>query len=284
MRLAIGILLLLNLGVLLWQEFSPPDPGNQTARPEPEVGDLRLWSERKGQSVPEPSGITAGPPADGVHPATRATSVLEASSETETENKVLLDEAKRTFDSSSPALPGGGSQGQGQTGPGGRPPVAGEVVLEPRRHAMLCWEIGDYPGESQANTAAGALPAGWQSLGAVKVQLKKSLGFHALIPTGGSPGVAEAHLDRLTEQGVVEARLLASGPLKNAISLGLFDDRNKAELQARRVRAMGYAVAVVEKTATEDVYRLHIQGQDTQENLDALKAIGGDTGKTISCP
>jgi hypothetical protein len=145
---------------------------------------------------------------------------------------------------------------------------------------LLCWEVGNYPGEAQAQTAAKRLPDGLKPVGVAKTTASQVAGFYVMVPPAGSQEDAQATLVRLKQKGIADTWLFRSGPYENAISLGLFSNRTNAERQAGKVRAKGFEIELREKRADKEVYRLRVSGRDAR----AVEKFAGGTHKRIPCP
>lgn len=258
MRWAIGILLVLNITVLLWQGMQSA-PSVEQPVPEPDVGNLRLLSERlprEVQSSTQPVIKPLIPAAIQVEPEKAAQRPAPSVPESRPSQPKPSPLAKR------------------------EPPPVVPPKPEP---AMICWEVGDYPGESQANTAVAALPAGSQVLEVVKVQERQVDGYYVLLPAADTQEEAKANLARLKNEGVTDTWLFRSGPLKNAISLGLFNNRVNAERHAARIRGKGFKTQLREKGSGEDIYRLRLKGPDSEATNRVLQKMSAGYLKEIPC-
>jgi len=282
MRWAIGILLVLNLMFFLWQGFIAPE---QTARPSlvaPDVGNLRLLSElpptEEGvgtaitQALPRPANVENLPTDQKVKPSPEKP--VEPV-ETVFERKPAVVPAPLV--EAAPVKPAAAK-------PAPVPPAeVPQPVPEPLPE-LVCWEFGNYPGESQANTAAGALPLGLERVGVVKGEALKVTGYYVLIPAADNLETAQDTLARLKENQIRDTWLFRSGPLKNAVSLGLFSRRNNAEGLADKVRKKGFEVVLKEKGTKKEVYRLQVRGRDTALNARAVKKMSLAEPQRIPCP
>jgi len=147
----------------------------------------------------------------------------------------------------------------------------------------VCWEFGSYSDVAQADKAASALSQGFESIGTVKAEANEIIGYYVLIPAAENREAAQQTLARVEESEIRDFRLFRSGPLENAISLGVFSQRDNAERWADAVRNKGLDVVVREKAAPKEVYRLRVKGADTPESSLALKQISDGTIQQVAC-
>jgi len=265
MRWAIGILLVLNLMVVMWHGFIVPGDDGTKPLPDPDVGSLRLLTE-----LPPPD-VDLGDAA--TQPLRQP--VVAAKPTESVEKKPAAQKQLPPVEPVKPIVE--------------RKPVV--TVPAPIKKApvaelpeAVCWEFGSYPGESQAKTAAGALPLGLTSIGVVKGQAKRVTGYYVLIPAANDLKTAEGTVASLKEKQVRDTWLFRSGPLKNAISLGLFSQRHNAERLAASVRKKGFDAVLREKSTSREIYRLQVWGRDNELNARTVRKMSIEEPLRIPCP
>ena len=284
MRWAIGILLVLNLMFFLWQGFIAPEQSTRPTLAEPDVGNLRLLSELPPAEDAVGTAITQPLPRPPSAERIQAGRTTEPSAKKTVEPVETVPERKPAI----VAAPLVATPGPATTPTSAEPaPAKPTEVPQPESDPlpeMLCWEFGSYPGESQANTAAGALPLGLERIRVVKGEATKVTGYYVLIPAADDFKSAQDTVARLEENQIKDTWLFRSGPLKNAVSLGLFSRRNNAERLADRVRKKGFEVILREKGTKKEVYRLQVRGRDTPVNVRAVKKMSVGESQQIACP
>lgn len=289
MRWAIGILLALNLTVFLW--FGVLDPNRHhagTKLPEPEKGSLRLISELPigGRQVKPSTSVEQSvvvqplaKPVEKVSPAEPAAQRPSPTepiplAKTQTALTPRVEEAPEQSEPEVPAVP------TVQLAP--EPvPVAEAKPTAPLR---ACWEFGNFPGTSQVDTVAGALPEGLEVLQRVQAEAEQLIGYYVLVPSAGDMATARETDARLRENGFNDTWLFRSGSLRGAISLGLFSRRVNAERHAKQVRDKGFEAELREKYRGKPVYRLQVSGNDNALVRQSVKRVSAGTAKRIDCP
>jgi len=274
MRWAIGILLLANLAFALWQGVQPPPGGSQVALPEPDVGNLRLLSERE---LPRPGTAPAAAAAIPAEPQVLALPQPGAPEPPEAEAS-RLDVASPEPVAESPVEPQ-------------RPPEAAAVAVPaPAQPApapvpeTVCWDVGQFADQEQAEAAQARLPIGISLLDIVESEVEQISGYYVLIPAAATHAEAKATVARLKENGISDTWLFTGGSLKYAISLGLFSKQSNASRYAERLRKKGFAVVVQEKIRISSVFRLRVRGADLGVNQRALKREFGEHVQQLACP
>lgn len=262
MRWAIGVLLILNLTVLLWFEIVTPEGGVAGDLPDPDVGKLRLLSERQPgahNEIPLPKA------EDKPAPAQLPLPVRQQPVEVEPERKPVVQKPlpKEPGQQAKPLTP---------------------VKVDVEQPTELCWEFGNFPDRLAADTAAKALPGTLQVLDVLPAQSERLVGYYVLIPAAADMASAKATVERLKREGIRDTWLFRSGRLKQAISLGLFSKRANAEQHAKRVGGKGFEVEIQQKTRSRQVHRLRLAGRDTPLNRRAIKQASAGTARQIDCP
>jgi len=251
--------------VVMWQGFIVPEDEGRQSLPGPDIGNLRLLNELPASNVDPGEAVTQ--PLQQPSVATKPPKPAE--------KKPLAPKVLPRVEPVKPVV---------KSEPTEAPPAPVEEVESVALPEMVCWEFGSYPGESQAKTAAGALPVGLTLIGVVKGQAKRVTGYYVLIPAAGDLKTAQGTMASLKDKQVRDTWLFRSGPLKNAISLGLFSQRQNAERLADSVRKKGFEVILREKGTMKDVFRLQVRGRDNEVNARAVKKMSVGQLRRIPCP
>jgi hypothetical protein len=85
-------------------------------------------------------------------------------------------------------------------------------------------------------------------------QTMVTLNFLVYLQAFPSKKEAESAIKKLLENEVKDYNIIKSGPYKNAISLGSFDDLDKARRHAEYIRYMGFDAKYTEQRKPKEVY------------------------------
>lgn len=294
MRLAIGVLLLLNLTLALWQLFFDRAEDGATGDAQPDIGELRLLSERdpalqvfekpailsdkappKAMSEPQfaaPVELEGPARPDGVQnqhsesPLTFALSDRQAI-EPDKESDLVEGQAASARipagveETRLPAVQVGGAQpipsdvdddatvGNEVEGTQ-QPPANIDTRQQPTppaptgfdiqaQAASHCWQLPAVDTRDLAEEIAKGLPARAELLGIAEVQESRISSYYVLVPAAANRSEANHTLELLRDKGVADTWLFTSGPLKYAISLGLFNREQNASSHAASIRKLG---------------------------------------------
>lgn len=144
-----------------------------------------------------------------------------------------------------------------EAGTGARPGPAGAAGLAPGAERTLsgrtpaCFRLGPLFGGRRVQDLAGKIRAS----GAV-VQLHAEEGeleqdYWVMVPPQGSRQEAQLRHQEFRARNV-DSFVITQGAMANAISLGLFTQRDLAEEQLERLRVMGYSDAELRRIPRED--------------------------------
>jgi cell division septation protein DedD len=125
---------------------------------------------------------------------------------------------------------------------------------------------------------------GIEPIGPATVQTREPNGFYVLIPAAASRAEALATADRLKRKGFKDSWVFASGPLKHAISLGMFSRRENAGRRLKALRAKGFEAQIYPrfKTSAQTVLRVRGPGGGAAERQ--LERLVAGRKKRIDCP
>ena len=109
-------------------------------------------------------------------------------------------------------------------------------------------------------------------------------GYWVMLPAGETSNQAKVKLQQLKEQGIKEYFLVATGEMKNAISLGVFSKPNLAKRRSDEVEKLGFKVTIRPITLPNRVYWLewprHAPKQPDRAILDSLMQKYEGLGQT----
>lgn len=110
-----------------------------------------------------------------------------------------------------------------------------------------CQALGPFGDRDAALAAAARLTALGLPARPRAVDASERLGFWVHTPPAPSREAAAAVVEQLRLAGVRDFYVVVDGDTQNAVSLGVFRQREGAEQQAGRLRAMGFEVEIGER-------------------------------------
>lgn len=169
---------------------------------------------------------------------------------------VLLSEVELPDGLGSPVA-GIAAQGEGEPGLAAEAPQSGgqEKVAAPAPVARECWVAGVYKSLDSARLAA----QGGVDLVVKGEKTLKDVEYWVYLGGYDSFSAANAQHQQL-RKNKIDSFVIRSGPLENAVSLGLFSDPARAEVQAKRMRQKGYDAKVRKLEQSAFDYWLVLEG------------------------
>ena len=251
------LLVLANLAFLAWGMWIAPDDSAPRVSPNAREHIARLVlaseeaAERGTEAVQPPDGDAVFPPAsDGA-----AVSRVGDSSAGQMEQPASFPEQA----ASAGAIP---VAQEGEASPPGGEAEADAgvqtVALAAPAPAPRCVSIGPFLDLAETAEAAARLrEKGY----APRQRLAESpvwMGHWVYLAAFPTRAQAVAAVDKLRTQGVQDLHIEAGGADENAVSLGLFGDRERAEAQAGAIRNLGYAPQIGDKFRLASVYWVEV--------------------------
>ncbi|RMG37409.1 MAG: hypothetical protein D6720_03240 [Gammaproteobacteria bacterium] len=284
MRWLIGLLLVANLVLFLWWHANRGQGTLPVRAPLPDLGELELIRE-------------ASPPAPGLRAAPEASADGEMPEEAPAAPVVEVPKAPKMISASVGDEVPPGAETQAET-----PAAETEVVSAPQAPAAespppearsefgatemppqtQCWELG--PFEDQAAVESLRLPANAEKRLSKAVSMREVTGFYVLIPPQPDRESAHAMVGRLKEKGVRDFWLFHSGPLKNAISLGLFNRGKNAQRRMEEIERLGFSAEVRRRERDREGVALVVKVPKSAEIEQDLQRIVGDRLRPVPCP
>lgn len=127
--------------------------------------------------------------------------------------------------------------------------IAGEA-------ASSCYTLGPYNNEKAALQMMGRIRNYGMAVQIRALRTFETLNYLVYIPPLPNATEAEAVSQDMRRFDVPQHVVITEGPYKNAISLGFFDDLNKAKRHAEYVRYLGYDAQFTEQKAPREVFWL----------------------------
>lgn len=122
--------------------------------------------------------------------------------------------------------------------------------------ASSCYTIGPYASELAAMQVMKRIGDYGLAVSMRSLDTLETLNYLVYIPAQQSQAAAEAMVADMSNYNVKEHFIIEDGPYKNAISLGFFDDMNKAIRHAEYIRYLGYDARYTEQKAAREVFWL----------------------------
>ena len=118
------------------------------------------------------------------------------------------------------------------------------------------YTLGPYNSAKAAQLVAEKIQGFGLAVNTRPMRSMETLNFLVYVPP--LPDEAEAHkvVDDLTRSAVQDASLITDGPYRNAISLGFFNNLNKAKRHAEYIRYLGYDARYTEQQTPREVFWL----------------------------
>jgi len=154
------------------------------------------------------------------------------------------------------------------------PPVAVEpapVKVEIDPHCRL---IGPYADADAARASLDQLQSRLEGLELVSRTEASAEGFWVLYPRAENIYAARANRKMLSDRGIRDLWLFDKGELENAISLGVFKTRDRAEAMQEELRAKGIEVEIKPRMARTESNWLRLSWRAGNGELQEL--LGSD--------
>lgn len=118
----------------------------------------------------------------------------------------------------------------------------------------LCYSLGPFAKGKDAQAMVAELGKLGASTSVRHIQQTHVTGYWVYLPPYPTTAAAIAVTHELNKKGLHDNYVVATAPNANAVSLGLFIDRNGAQRRLDRVRKMGFKPDLQVRTATTALY------------------------------
>ncbi len=119
-----------------------------------------------------------------------------------------------------------------------------------------CYTLGPYNSERAAQLVAGKIRGFGLAVTIRAMQSLETLNFLVYIPPQADYAAADKIAHDIAQADVPDVVIINDGPYKNAISLGFFNNLNKAKRHAEYIRYLGYDAQYTEQQAPREVFWL----------------------------
>lgn len=268
-------------------EDSPPGPEEsgtvfgaiEQALPEPDIPTADD-AARVLASESEPASAQAPELAPQPEPAVDETVQQIAGGESALDPKAEPAPQELAFQESSPP-------GQAPQEPFLDEPIPDEPAPEPPAPvsiASACWQIGPLDSPAVARALAAALPPGMALVETRQITEPVPTGYYVLIPVQPDRPTALRLERKLKAAGIEDSWVFTSGPLRNAISLGLFTQERNATRRLALVESKGFQPELRTRYRDEDKTELLVSGPAGEVSMQALQQLGAGAPTEAPCP
>lgn len=138
---------------------------------------------------------------------------------------------------------------------------------------MICGRIGPYEDSNAAETLRDKLKPAGVSMDIAETTEQIKTGYWVLIPVLPSRQEANQMVKKLKAAGVEDLWLINKGPMKNAISLGLYAGPSNASRHSRNINEKGFDSEVSPKMSEQTRYWLDYSAVEQQVPDDWLNEL-----------
>lgn len=158
-----------------------------------------------------------------------------------------------------------------------RPVRPAPPSTEPKAPPRRCHSLGPFPNPAAARVLADQLSSSGIESVLRSRDAEVSGGWWVYLGPERTREAARETTDRLAAAGLDEYYIVPSGDMRNAISLGVFRERGRAEYQAAEAQRLGFDPSLIERTVTESAFWLDFEAQAVPLGRDDLETGEGPT-------
>jgi hypothetical protein len=149
---------------------------------------------------------------------------------------------------------------------------------EPKTSSTLstrCYTVGPYNSEKAMKLVAKQLNDFGLAVKVRRQKTKDTLNYLVYLAAQKTRQESLKIIEDIKKNDVKNYHLIESGPYKNAISFGFFDDLNKARRHSEYIRYLGYDARYTEQKSVREIFWLNYDEQPDKSApvLDWSKAI-----------
>ncbi|MDH5324391.1 MAG: SPOR domain-containing protein [Gammaproteobacteria bacterium] len=146
---------------------------------------------------------------------------------------------------------------------------------KPQKPALAaCFTMGPFDGVDLARPISETLESYGVLTNTHKIKQKISSGYWVYLPAFKSWQDAREQVVKLEKKGMKDVFIMGRGSMKNAVSLGLFSNKDAAETRMGNLRKMGVKPEVEIQYVTKDQFWIDIDVQkdkaDVVENINSI--------------
>jgi hypothetical protein len=129
--------------------------------------------------------------------------------------------------------------------------------------ALVCASYGPFPSADAASQALARLKTAGIVGNPHAIAGKAKLGYWVYLPPFGSRKEADAAAAMLKKRGVTDIYVVADEANRNAVSLGVFSQRDGAVQREKEIKKLGFKAQMAERFRDEPRYWLDAKGADS---------------------
>ncbi len=156
--------------------------------------------------------------------------------------------------------------------------------LKPQDEAPDCFQIGPAPTQEEANDLLDLVKSHAAEASIVEKSGDVAEGWWVLFPKAESLETARQNQRMLMEKGVKDAWLFDKGPLKGAISLGLYKTREEAEAARQPFKDKNIVTEITPRLVRGQVYWLKIPWHRSALELEEIVQVLNSQDSTLHVP
>ncbi|HET7649986.1 MAG TPA: SPOR domain-containing protein [Gammaproteobacteria bacterium] len=143
-------------------------------------------------------------------------------------------------------------------------PAASSAAKPAAATLLVCASYGPFPGDDAARSGAARLQKEGATVAQRMVPGKVRLGYWVYLPSFRTRKQAEAAENLLKKRGIKDLYIVADEANRNAISLGVYSQRNFAVARQKQLRHMGFHPLLSERFRDTPNYWLDARGTAAQ--------------------
>ena len=148
--------------------------------------------------------------------------------------------------------------------------------------AQACVSYGPFPSADASGQGMARLKTAGLAVSQRTVPGKAKLGYWVYLPPFGSRKEADAATAMLKKRGVADIYVVADEANRNAVSLGVFNQKDGATQRERDIRKLGLKPQMAERFRDEARYWLDAKGSDSaMPGADSFKDLGEDSAPIV---
>lgn len=275
MRKLLLFLLLVNAVFFYWQtQWLESGDVMQSLQPEvlpPGVEHLTLLHERASlETVPAETAEFA------LEPLQVATGSEEEIITAQTDVEPALDQGALEIVAAAQDVPGE-NQTAGEESAGTEEVVEiPPVVAVPSPVPPLCFSLGPFVEVSIAQTAKQRLTSAGAEVEQLEEVQRSLQGYWVYLPAAKDYSAARETAGKLKEKGIKDLYIMGKGSYQNAISLGLFRQKDASQIRLKQMQKLGFPAVLDEQYREKILHHLTLTlPGDQPDTLKGVKDLAG---------
>lgn len=127
---------------------------------------------------------------------------------------------------------------------------------DPSLVSRRCLSLGPFTDDDEVQAAQLSLGALGLTGERRRAQGQIWVGYWIFLPPGETRAEAQEQVEALRKRGVADIYIEPAGERENAVSLGVFSERSRAQRRFREIKALGFAPQIARRTRQGTVFWL----------------------------